>query len=40
LQQVAVEQGMQTLYQNGLQRVVAGQTPLEEIFRVVALDQF
>lgn len=40
LQQVATEQGMRTLYQNGLKRVVEGLTPLEEIFRVVALDQF
>jgi general secretion pathway protein E len=38
LQQVAVEQGMQTLWRNGLRRVLAGQTPLEELFRV-AMDQ-
>jgi general secretion pathway protein E len=40
LQEVAVQQGMRTLWQNGLRRVVEGQTPLEEIFRVVAVDQF
>jgi general secretion pathway protein E len=39
LQQVAIEQGMRTLWQNGFRRVLAGQTPLEEIFRVVAMDQ-
>jgi len=40
LQQVAIEQGMQTLWQMGLLRVLSGQTPLEEILRVVAVDQF
>jgi general secretion pathway protein E len=40
LQEVAVQQGMHTLWQNGLRRVADGQTPLEEIFRVVAIDQF
>jgi len=40
LQQVAIQQGMQTLWQMGLRRVLAGQTPLEEILRVVAVDQF
>jgi len=39
LQQIAIEQGMQTLWQNGLRRVLAGQTPLEEIMRVIAVDQ-
>ena len=34
LQQVANQQGMQTLWQMGLRRVVAGQTPLDEILRV------
>jgi len=38
LQQVAAEQGMQTLWHNGLRRVAQGQTPLEELFRVVAVD--
>ncbi len=35
LQQVASQQGMQSLLESGLRRVVAGLTPLEEIFRVV-----
>jgi type II secretory ATPase GspE/PulE/Tfp pilus assembly ATPase PilB-like protein len=39
LQQVAAQQGMQTLWQMGLRRVVGGQTTLEEILRVVAVDQ-
>jgi type II secretory ATPase GspE/PulE/Tfp pilus assembly ATPase PilB-like protein len=40
LQQVAIQQGMKTLWHNGLVRVVNGETPLEEIFRVVSIDQF
>jgi general secretion pathway protein E len=39
LQQVAIQQGMQTMWQNGLHRVLAGQTTLEEILRVIAVDQ-
>ena len=39
LQQVAIKQGMRTLFQNGLARVAAGQTTMEEILRVVAVDQ-
>ncbi len=39
LQDVAMRQGMQTLWQNGLRRVAAGQTTLEEITRVIAVDQ-
>jgi len=39
LQQVAIKQGMRTLWQNGLQRVAAGQTTLEEILRVITVDQ-
>jgi type II secretory ATPase GspE/PulE/Tfp pilus assembly ATPase PilB-like protein len=39
LQEVAIQQGMATLWQNGLHRVVRGETPLEEIVRVVAVDQ-
>src|SRR6058998_3312802 len=39
LQQVAIEQGMQTMWQNGLRRVQAGQTTVEEILRVIATDQ-
>ena len=38
LEQVATEEGMRTLWQNGLQRAVTGQTTLEEIIRVVAAD--
>jgi type II secretory ATPase GspE/PulE/Tfp pilus assembly ATPase PilB-like protein len=39
LQQVAIDQGMQTLWLNGLAHVAAGQTTLEEILRVIAVDQ-
>ncbi|MCI0746911.1 MAG: GspE/PulE family protein [Verrucomicrobia subdivision 3 bacterium] len=39
LHQIAVQQGMQTMWQNGVRRVVAGQTTLEEILRVVSADQ-
>jgi type II secretory ATPase GspE/PulE/Tfp pilus assembly ATPase PilB-like protein len=39
LQEVAVQRGMQTLWQSGLRRVLQGQTPLEEILRVIAVDQ-
>lgn len=39
LQQVGTQQGMQTMWQNGLRRVLAGQTPLEEILRVIAVDE-
>ena len=39
LQEVAIRQGMQTMLQNGLKRVVSGQTTMEEILRVVAVDQ-
>lgn len=38
LQKVAVDQGMQTLWSMGLRRVAKGETPLEEILRVVASD--
>ncbi len=40
LQQVAVQQGMQTLWHLGLQRVLRGESTMEEIMRVVASDQF
>lgn len=40
LQEVAVQQGMQTLWQMGLRRALGGQTTLEEILRVIAVDQF
>ena len=39
LQDVAIRQGMQTMWQNGLHRVASGQTTLEEILRVIAVDQ-
>jgi type IV pilus assembly protein PilB len=35
----AIEQGHQTLWQNGLRRVIKGETTLEEMARVVAIDQ-
>ena len=38
LQEVAIQQGMQTLWQMGLRRILKGETPLEEILRVVAVD--
>ena len=38
LEEIAVQQGMRTLWQNGLQRAVTGETTLEEIIRVVAVD--
>jgi type II secretory ATPase GspE/PulE/Tfp pilus assembly ATPase PilB-like protein len=40
LQEVAIRQGMRTLLQSGLRRVMKGETALEEILRVVAVDQF
>jgi general secretion pathway protein E len=40
LQQVAIQQGMRTLWQQGLRRAMTGQTPMEEIVRVMAVDQF
>ena len=36
IQEIAVEQGMRTLWQDGLEKVAAGLTSLEEIMRVVA----
>jgi len=38
LEQIAVKEGMQTLWQNALHRVINGETTLEEIIRVVAVD--
>ena len=38
LEQIATKEGMRTLWQNALQRVVNGETTLEEIIRVVAVD--
>jgi type II secretory ATPase GspE/PulE/Tfp pilus assembly ATPase PilB-like protein len=39
LQDIAIKQGMRTLWQTGLQRVATGLTTVEEILRVVAVDQ-
>lgn len=39
LQEVTMRQGMHTLWQLGLERVLRGETTLEEIVRVVAVDQ-
>ena len=39
LQQVAVQQGTMTMWQNGLNRALSGYTTLEEILRVVAVEQ-
>jgi general secretion pathway protein E len=38
LEEIAIEQGMRTLWQNGLHRVITGQTSLEETVRVLAAD--
>jgi type II secretory ATPase GspE/PulE/Tfp pilus assembly ATPase PilB-like protein len=38
LEEVAVQQGMRTLWQNGLTRVIHGQTTLEEVIRIIAAD--
>ena len=38
LEEIAIQQGMPTLWQNGLSRAIAGQTPLDEIIRILAAD--
>ena len=38
LEEIAIQQGMRTLWQNGLARAIAGQTTLEETIRVLAAD--
>ena len=38
LEEIAIQQGMRTLWQNGLPRAIAGQTTLEETIRVLAAD--
>jgi type II secretory ATPase GspE/PulE/Tfp pilus assembly ATPase PilB-like protein len=38
LQNVAIQQGMQTMWQDGVRRVLKGQTTLEEVVRVIAAD--
>ena len=39
LQDVAIRQGMQTMWQNGLRRALAGETTLDEVLRVVTAEQ-
>ena len=39
LQQVAVQQGMLTMWQRGLRRVYNGQTTMDEILRVISMDE-
>ena len=38
LEEIAIQNGMRTLWQNGLQRAMTGQTTLEETLRVLAAD--
>jgi len=38
LEEIAIQEGMRTLWQNGLHRVIKGQTSLEETVRVLAAD--
>lgn len=38
LEEIAIQQGMRTLWQNGIERAVSGQSTLEEIIRIVAAD--
>jgi len=38
LEEVAIQNGMRTLWQNGLQRALTGQTTLDEIVRVLAAE--
>ena len=38
LEEIAIQQGMRTLWQNGLYRAITGQTTLDEIVRVLAAD--
>jgi general secretion pathway protein E len=39
LQEVAIKQGMRTMWQDGLKRILMGQSTIEEILRVIAVDQ-
>ena len=39
LQDVAIERGMKTLWQAGMERVIHGETPLEEIIRSIPTDK-
>ena len=38
LEEIAVQNGMQTLWQNGIHRAITGQTGLDEIVRVLAAE--
>jgi type II secretory ATPase GspE/PulE/Tfp pilus assembly ATPase PilB-like protein len=38
LEEIAIQQGMRTLWQNGLSRALSGQTTIEETIRVLAAD--
>jgi len=38
LEEIAIQQGLRTLWQSGLARAIAGQTTLEEVIRVLAAD--
>jgi general secretion pathway protein E len=40
LQKVAIQQGMESMWGNGLRHVLSGHTTLEEVLRVVTVDQF
>ncbi len=40
LQEIAINSGMQTMWQDGMRRVLKGQTTLEEILRVIASDKW
>jgi type II secretory ATPase GspE/PulE/Tfp pilus assembly ATPase PilB-like protein len=39
LQQIAEEQGLQTMWENGLRAALSGQSPLEEILRVISVEE-
>jgi len=39
LQEVAITQGMQTMWQRGLRRALSGETTVEEIQRVISVDE-
>ncbi|MGD1086397.1 MAG: type II secretion system protein GspE, partial [Verrucomicrobiota bacterium] len=39
LQEVAIGQGMQTMWQRGLRRALNGETTVEEIQRVISVDE-
>jgi general secretion pathway protein E len=39
LQHAAVQEGMQTMWQRGLRRVYSGQTTMDEILRVISVDE-